>query len=502
MSTPDVFNQISQATRRRLTPTNRRVGFFVGIGLALIIYGLMPDVTPSETAIEAGFDNPRAAAVTLALIVLMGIWWMLEVVPLPVTGFLPIVVLPLAGVNSVGGVTASYGNRVIFLFLGGFLLSAALQRWNLHRQLALRVVLLFGTEPQRMVFGFMLATTLLGMWISNTATAIMMISIGATILALLRKHGASDPKLVASMMVGIAYASSVSGFGTIIASPPNALLVGYMVENYGITIGFGQWMLMGVPLSLFFMVIGWFLITHVFFKSDVPGLSGGDAIIRGELKKLGPLEAPQWRVIAIFALTVAGWVLLPLIWPDSPFTDEVVAMGAAIGLFVTPARGPAEGSLLDWSDTREVPWGILFLFGGGLALASEINSSGLSAWLAANMRSLSVLPIPLLIISVCAVTIVLNEFMSNTATAATLIPIAASMGISVGLGPLALALPVALAASCAFIMPASTPPNAIAIGTGLIKPKEFLRAGWIMSLVGLTLVSLVSIFLAPVIFGY
>ncbi len=502
MAASSVLERITDFSRVRLTPTGRRVGFFLGVLMAVLAYFAMPDIVPSEAAVEAGFDSPRAAAITLGLIMLMGVWWMLEVVPLAVTGLLPIVVLPLAGVNTVGGVTASYGNKVIFLFLGGFLLSAAMQRWNLHRQIALRVVLLFGTEPKRMVFGFMLATTLLGMWISNTATAIMMISIGASILGLLKRHGMNDPKLASSMMVGIAYASSISAFGTIIASPPNALLVGFLSENYGINIGFGEWMLVGVPLSLVFMVIGWFLVTHVTFKTTVKALPGGDDVIRKELARLGPMGRPQWRVVAVFAATIFGWVFLPFIWPGSPFTDEIVAMAASIALFVIPAQGPAQGSLLVWNDTKDVPWGILILFGGGLALASEIGASGLSDWLASKMQGLAHLPTPVLIVAVCVVTMLLTEFMSNTATAATLIPIAAAMGVSVGMGPLALALPVTFAASCAFMMPACTPPNAIAVGSGMVKPPELLNAGWRMSATGLVLLSLVCLFLAPLVFGY
>lgn len=489
-------------TRARVVPTSRKIGFLLGPLLALLVYSIMPDVIPTEASLEAGFESPRAAGVTLALIVLMAVWWMFEVVPLPVTALLPVIVIPLTGINSVGAVTASYGNKVIFLFLGGFLLSVAMQRWNLHKQIALRIVLIFGTEPKRMVFGFMLATMLLGMWISNTATAIMMISIGGSILSLLAAHGIKCSKLSSSLMVGIAYASSISAFGTIIASPPNALLVGYLSDNYSINIGFGEWMLVGVPLSCIFLLIGWYILTHGPFRTPLTDLPGGDDIMRSELEKLGPINKAQRRVIGVFALTIAAWILLPLLWPDSVFGDELVAMIAGVSLFIIPNGGPGEGSLLTWDDTKELPWGILYLFGGGLALASEIQTSGLSGWLAQQLHSLSALPTVLLIIGTCVITMLLTEFMSNTASAATLVPIAAAMAISVGLSPIALALPVTFAASCAFIMPACTPPNAIAVGSGLVKPKEFMRVGWMMSLSGLALISVAVVVVAPHVFGY
>lgn len=482
-------------------PTNRRVGFVLGPLLAIIVYLMMPDVAPIISAENDSVANPRSAAVTLAVIILMGIWWMLEVVPLPVTGLIPIVIFPLTDVSPLATVTANYGNKVIFLFLGGFLLSLAMQRWNLHKHIALRIVLFFGTEPKRLVFGFMVATMLLGMWISNTATAIMMISIGASILALFQRHGISCEKLSSSLMVGIAYASSISAFGTIIASPPNAFLVGYLSDNYNINIGFGQWMLFGVPLAFAFLTVGWFILTRIVFRSPLEHLPGGEEIVREELSRLGSITSAQRRVAIVFGITVTAWVGISLIWPDSVFSDEVVAMLAGIALFLIPAAGPYEGSLLDWEDTKRLPWGILLLFGGGLALASQIRLSGLSGWLADHLQTLEAWPEALLVIAVCVITMVLTEFMSNTASAATLIPIAATMGASVGVGPLALALPVTLASTCAFMMPACTPPNAVAVGSGHVKPAQLLQGGWMMSLSGLILISLTVIFVIPHIFN-
>ena len=496
------MSSITTLVRARITPTQRRVGFALGLALASLVYFAMPDIEPSPEALAIGLDNPRAGAVTLALIVLMAVWWMLEVVPLAVTGLLPVVIIPASGINTVGAVTASYGNKVVFLFLGGFVLSLAMQRWNLHRHIALRVVMLFGTRPKQLVFGFMFATMLLGMWISNTATAILMMSIGHSMIRLLKKHGVNDPNLNRSMLVGIAYSASISAFGTIIASPPNALLVGYLEESYGFTVGFGQWMLVGVPLSLVFLTICWFVLTHIVFRSSLHDLPGGRDIIRKELDALGPLNAGQRRVLYIFAAVIFGWVILPMIWPTSPITDEVVSIAAAISFFLVPAAGPASGSLLTWNDMRDLQWGILILFGGGLALAAEISSSGLSDWLASQLGGLAGLPTVALVVAVCAATMILTEFMSNTASASTLIPIAAALAVSVGMAPIALALPVTFASTCAFLMPASTPPNAVAVGSGMVKPKQLLKAGWMMTLSGLILIPLVSVTLAPIVFGF
>lgn len=477
----------------RTKPTTRRVGFLAGPLLALLTYLNMPDIEPTGAVLDG---NPRAAAVTLALIVLMGVWWMTEVLPLPATALLPAIVFPVFGVAEINDVAQSYSNKVIFLFLGGFVLALAMQRWNVHRHIALRVVLLFGTKPKRLVLGFMLATVLLGMWVSNTATAIMMLSIGASMIAMLRRHGVRDPKLFTSLIVGIAYSASISAFGTIIASPPNALLVGYLSDNYGIKIGFGQWMMFGVPLSLTFLLIGWYILTTFIYPAEVEDVPDGDALVRRELEALGKLTSPQRRVIAIFGATVASWILLPVIVPGTRITDEVIAVIAAVLFFLVPARGISRTPLLTWQDTQELQWGILLLFGGGLALASQITASGLSSWFADQVTGLNSLPTILLVVATCVVTMVLTEFMSNTASAATLIPIMATTGVAVGLSPLALALPTALAAACAFMMPACTPPNAIAVGSKFIRPHELLRAGWPMSLTGIVLITTVTLTLA------
>lgn len=467
--------------------------------LAALVYLAMPDVVPADAMADS---SPRAAATTAAVLVLMGVWWMTEALPLPVTALVPIVAFPILGGVELSSVAAPYANKVIFLFLGGFVLAIAMQRWQLHLRIALGVVRLVGTKSSRLVLGFMCATAFLSMWVSNTATAVMMLPIGMSVLTLLnQKKGAVDEKLSTSLMLGIAYAATIGSFGTIIGSPPNALMVGYLSETYGIEIGFGQWMMVGVPLSMVLLLLAWFVLTRIVFRSEVGEIPGEKEIIRGEIDKLGPMYRPQKLVIAVFALAAFSWVALPVLWPASPITDEVVAIIAAIALFLLPSGAPEGGRLLEWADTKELPWGILLLFGGGLALASQITASGLSDWIGEQANSLGGLPPILLVAAVCLITVVLTEFMSNTAAAATLLPIMGGVAAALGYNPLLLAMPVALAAACTFMMPAATPPNAIAFSSGYVKIPDMIRGGAPLSLASIALITLTVYALGGWVFG-
>ncbi|MBO3086983.1 SLC13 family permease [Cellulomonas dongxiuzhuiae] len=473
------------------------MGLVVGPLLAVLALWAVPDMQP-----EASGAPAYAGALTAATLVLMGVWWMTEALPLAVTALLPLVVLPVAGAAPIGDVAAPYANKVIFLFFGGFVLAIALQRWDVHLRIALGVVRLVGTAPRRLVLGMMLATALLSMWVSNTATAVMMLPIGVSVLALLgRERGEVDGRLSAALMLGIAYAATIGSFGTIIASPPNALLVGYMSETYGIEISFGQWMAVGLPLSVVFLLLAWLLLTRVVFRFDPAPLCDDDTVVRTELERLGPMGRPQRRVVAVFVLAAVSWIALPILWRDTPVTDEVVAILVAFLLFLLPSGEDCGGRLLDWSDTRELPWGILLLFGGGLALASQITSSGLSRWIGERAHGLGGLPTVVVVAVVCLLTVAMTEFMSNTATAATLLPIMSTVGASLGYGPLLLAVPVALAAGCTFMMPAATPPNAIAYSSGYVRVPDMMRAGAPLSVASVLLVTLTVTTLASWVLG-
>ena len=466
-------------------PSRSTVGLVAGPVLAALVAWLVPDMTP-----EAAGAPAYAGALTAATLVLMGVWWMTEALPLAVTALLPLVILPVSGVEPMAEVAAPYANKVIFLFFGGFVLAIALQRWDVHLRIALGVVRLVGTAPRRLVLGMMTATALLSMWVSNTATAVMMLPIGVSVLAMLgRERGRVDPRLSSALMLGIAYAATIGSFGTIIASPPNALLVGYLSETYGLEIGFGQWMAVGLPLSVVFLLLAWFVLTRVVFRFDPAPLCEDESVVRAELRRLGPMGAPQHRVVAVFALAAVSWIALPFVWPGTPVNDEVVAVVVAVLLFLLPSGADCGGRLLDWSDTRELPWGILLLFGGGLALASQITASGLSVWIGERAHGLDGMPTLVVVAAVCALTVLLTEFMSNTATAATLLPIMSGVGVALGHGPLLLAAPVALAAGCTFMMPAATPPNAIAYSSGYVRVPDMLRAGFPLSVSSIVLVT-------------
>lgn len=482
----------------------RRAGLAAGLVAAGLIYAALPD------------DLATPAKVTAATAVLMGIWWMTEAIPIPATALVPLIVFPIASDVDIDTVGASYGNSIIFLFMGGFMLALAMQRWNLHRRVALRTVRAMGTRPPMVVAGFMLATAFLSMWVSNTATAVMMIPIGVSVLVLVTDlHDAESGELTdqadddhpeletaalkqaviesdfgTALILGIAYAASIGSLATIIGTPPNTLLVGYLREAHGISIGFGQWMLVGLPLAAIFLVIAWAVLTKVLFPPEIDDIPGGRGLIDDEIRLLGPSSAAEKRVAAIFAFAAAAWVTTPLIWPDNtPITDAGIAMVAAFLLFVLPAGAQRGVRLLPWHTAEKLPWGVLLLFGGGLALSAQFGSSGLTEWIGEQTAGLGGLPVVLMLVILTGGIIFLTELTSNTATAATFLPVAGGVALGIGVDPLLLAIPVALAATCAFMLPVATPPNAIAYGSGYVTVGQMVRGGLGLNLVGIMLIT-------------
>jgi solute carrier family 13 (sodium-dependent dicarboxylate transporter), member 2/3/5 len=439
---------------------------------------------------------------------------------------------------AVDDVGASYGSNIIFLFMGGFLLALAMQRWNLHRRIALQTVRVMGTKPAQMVAGFMVATAFLSMWVSNTATAVMMLPIGVSVLLLLPNllsdaagakfdagpesdaggegsgHAAkgADPQSTevkdaiiesnfgTALMLGIAYAASIGSLGTIIGTPPNTLLVGYLQDAHDINIGFGQWMLVGVPLSVVMLVITWFLLTKVLFKPEIDHIPGGRELIGRELHKLGPMSTGEKFVLAIFALAALSWVFVPVIFDSPPISDAGIAMAVGLLLFLLPAGAGRGVRLLDWDSAVKLPWGVLLLFGGGLALSAQFSSSGLTEWIGERAGTLGTVPVLLIVVIFAAGIIFLTELTSNTATAATFLPVAGGVAVGLGLDPMLLAIPVALAATCAFMLPVATPPNAIAFGSGYVTIGQMIRGGLWLNLIGIVLITLVTMTLAVWVF--
>ena len=496
----------------------RIIGLLVGLALAAALFFLLP---------EAMGHNARLTAATAAL---MAVWWMTEALPIPATALVPLVVFPAMTVPveaadgtssaiSFDSIGASYGNNVIFLFMGGFFLALAMQRWNLHRRIALLVLKVMPSRPGAMIAGFMIATGFLSMWVSNTATAVMMLPIGMSVLSLVSQvtkgtGGAAPTGSVTldadgnpvkelaqvmrtnfgtALMLGIAYAASLGSLGTLIGTPPNAFLAGYMSENYDRTIGFGEWMVVGVPLSVIFMFICWFLLVKVLFKPEMDEIPGGKQLIRDELAKLGPVSQGEWRVLTVFVLAAVSWISIPLIadavGQSAWISDAGIAMVAGLLLFFIPGGAERGVKLLDWKSAKELPWDVLLLFGGGLALSGMFARSGLTEAIGDLASGMNGVPIILVIAVLTTAILFLTELTSNTATAATFIPVAAGIALGMGVDPFLFAAPVALAATCAFMLPVATPPNAVAYGSGYVTIGQMVRGGLWLNLIGVLLIT-------------
>ncbi|MBT6094341.1 MAG: DASS family sodium-coupled anion symporter [Rhodospirillaceae bacterium] len=469
---------------------------------ALLFAGLL-FAPPPDGLTETGW---RVAGVA----VLMAVWWLSEAIPVPVTALLPILLLPLLDVLPIKKVAASYAHPLIFLFMGGFIIALALERWHLHRRIALKVLVLFGTRPAMLVAGFMLATAGLSMWISNTATTVMMIPIAMSVLALLHDDKVAhmdekeDRHFRTALMLGIAYAASIGGVGTLIGTPPNALLAAYMADAHGRAIGFGQWMVFALPLVALMLPIAWWMLVSVVYPLGRAPIQGAAAVIAGELAGMGKMTTPERRVAFVFVTAALLWVLrapLGSLLPDLALSDAGIAIGAALALFILPAGAASKTErLMTWEQALKLPWGVLILFGGGLALAAAIQSSGLAKWIGGALSGGENWPVLAAVGIVALLIVFLTEITSNTATTAVFLPVAASVAPP-GLDPLLLTAAVALSASCAFMMPVATPPNAIVFGTGNVTIQQMARAGLMLNVIAVVLISLIITALAPLVFS-
>lgn len=433
-----------------------------------------------------------------ATVVLMAAWWITEAIPIAGTALLPVVLFPLLGVADPGTVTGAYANPVIFLFLGGFLIAIAMERWGLHRRLALRVVGLLGATPRRILLGFMLSSALLSMWISNTAAAMMMVTIAMAVLASMGPgpagSGAPFPR---ALMLAIAYSCSLGGVMTIIGSPPNAILVGILSRAHGIEVSFVDWMMIGIPAGTAMLAILWLVVSRIAVRGPI-STSGADlaGAIGDQVMTLGPMTRDERGVAVVFAAVAVSWIARGLV--DLPLAvaidDSTIAIAGAIALFVWPSAGQRGRFLLDGESLKRVPWDIIILFGGGFALAQGVADSGLTGYIAERFSALRDLP-PLVIVGAVAATVVfLTEVTSNTATASLLIPVAGALAAAVAMRPQDLMLVTALAASFAFMLPVATPPNAIAYGSRMLTIPFMARTGLALNVAGvLVLVALVAL---------
>lgn len=464
-------------------------GLVVGIVLAVTVFFATPDSLSLD------------AQITASVAVLMGTWWITEALPLAATALLPLVLFPMFGVTALGDISSSYAGDTIFLFLGGFLLALALQRWNLHKRIALHIVLIVGTKPTHLIGGFMIATAVLGMWVSNTATAMMMIPMGMAVVGLIEaKEGIpKKSKMGVGLIIGIAYAATISAFGTIIGSPVNVVVAGYIRETLEYNITFLEWMSYGLPLLIVFLAIGWFVIAKWLWRPETKELPGGRELFQQQLADLGKMSTGERLVGVVFLCTALSWILVPLIFSDPWADDATIAMMAGLAVFLIPAKPRAGVMLMDWESTKNVPWGVLILFGGGLALSSQITGTGLAEWLGDSLSGLSDLPQWALVLVLVLLMLVLTEFTSSTATASAFVPVVGGVAIGIGQDPVVFAIAAGLACLCAFMFPVGTPPNAIAFASGSITLPQMMRTGIWMNVVGLVLVTATVLILVPLV---
>jgi sodium-dependent dicarboxylate transporter 2/3/5 len=458
-------------------------GWILGPG-ALLITLLLPP--PEGLSIE-GWRTAGAA-------LLMAVFWICESVPIPVTALLPLVLFPALHLGDIRETAAPFANPVIYLFFGGFLIALAMQRWGLHRRVAINLIGAMGTQPSRLVGGFLLASAAVSMWVSNTATALMMLPIAVSIIHMMPATGdnvRARKTFAAALMLAVAYGATTGGMATLIGTPPNALLAAYVGKVYGFNIGFGQWMLLGVPVMLVTLPAVYLVLTRVSFKLEKGEIPGMAERIQSERAGLGSWSRGEIGVLVVFVFTALGWIFQPLLVKSLPLlTDTTIAIMGGLALFFIPINLKRGEFLMNWDATKTMPWDVLLLFGGGLSLAGNIEKHGLSRYLGTLCAGLEGIPMMAILCVVCFGILMLTELTSNTATAATFLPIAAALGTSLGENPLLFLIPTALAANCSYMLPVGTPPNAIVFGSGHVTLPQMAKAGmWL------------NVLLVPIIIG-
>ena len=474
--------------------TSQKVGMFLGPALLLLmLFTGTPD------------DLPAEAWITAAIGVLMAVWWATEAVPIAVTALLPIVLFPMFGVASIQDTVPPYANKVIFLFLGGFIVAFAMQRWNLHRRIALSVLQHTGGDGRSLVGGFMLASALISMWVMNTSTTMMLLPIAVSIITVIHKTVTTlDEKAKEdfqfSLLLGVAYGATIGGIATLVGTAPNAMFAAFMLENYDTSINFANWMMVGLPLSALMLPLAWIALTRWVFKVDFITSDEARAALRTMKLDMGSITVPEIRVAIVFLLMASTWILRPVLVKIpalAALDDSLIAVAGAILLFLVPSGEKSDPLLLRWKYAEQLPWGVLLLFGGGLTLAGAVSRTGLAAWLGSSLNAVGALPLIAIVILAATLIIFLTELTSNIATTATFLPVVGAIAIEAGYDPIVLAVPVTLAASCAFMLPVATPPNAIVFGSGMLTIPRMARAGLVLNLIGIVLVSAVAYKLAP-----
>ncbi len=451
-----------------------------------------------------GLEYPARFVAATGL--LMAIWWATEAIPLPATALLPIIAFPLAGVASIEESASPYANPIIFLFLGGFIVALAVERSQLHRRIALLIFRAMGKSGKGLVAGFMLAAALLSMWISNTSTTLMLFPIAVSLALVvgetspgLSEKGKHDFQI--ALLLGLAYGASIGGVATLVGTPTNAFMAGFLQSEYQLEIPFAQWMMIGIPVSIILLPLGWVLLTRFLYPvSFTSSAETRDALAR-RYDELGAMSVAEKRTAILFLLLILGWTLRKPIAAATGIeglSDAGVAMTAALVAFVIPS-GSDRHALVTWSDTTRLPWGVLILFGGGLSLAAALSATGMTLWLGQQLAPLGAINHVLLVVALTTLVIFLTELTSNVATTATLLPVVAALAFELGLDPLILVVPVTIAASCAFMLPVATPPNAIVFSSGEVQIKEMMRAGLWLNIAAIALVSIIAVWLVPAV---
>ena len=489
----------------------KTIVFFLGIGLFVAVL-LMP---APEGMSPVG---KRAAAVAL----LMASWWIGEVLPIPATSIIPLALYPLLGILKSTETARCYGNQNIFLFLGGFFIAMAMQKWNLHRRIALHIIRAVGANPRRMILGFMIATAFLSMWISNTATTMMMLPIAlAVVMQLGEVEGEQDsrscgPSFPKALMLAIAYSASIGGIATLIGTPPNIVFAGVVRNLYpdAPEVNFVKWITFGLPFVVIFLPLVWLLLTRVLFRIRVREVAGARDVVENELSKLGKMNSGEKWTLAVFVLTALGWLFrknidtglftIPgwseLLGVEKMVHDSTVAIIGALLLFVIPVDRAGRDHVLDWKWASKIPWGILLLFGGGFALAKSFSTTGLSEWIGGSLAGIVGIHPFFTIMGICFMMTFLTELTSNTAVTTIMMPVLAAAAVSTGTHPFLFMIPAAVSASCAFMLPVATPPNAIVFGSGYLTIPQMARTGLLLNLIGVLLVSVFAYLVALPIF--
>lgn len=438
----------------------------------------------------------------LASTVWIAIWWITEAIPIAATALLPIVLFPLSGSLDISSTTSSFGHKYVFLYLGGFIIAIAIEKWNLHKRIALNIIRVIGTNVKKIILGFMVATAFLSMWISNTATSVMMLPIGIAIIKQLKDNPETDKdeNLIfgKALMLAIAYSASIGGIATLIGTPPNLVLAGIVSETYGYEITFLQWFMFGFPISILLIFICWKYLSSFAFSFKQHEFPGGKKEIKRLLSSLGKISYEEKLVAFVFAATAFCWItrsfLLQKLFPQ--LDDTIIAIIFALVLFIIPTKTKNK-KLMSWKDAKTLPWGIILLFGGGMALAKGFETSGLALWIGNQMIALTGFNIIIIILLLITAVNFLTEITSNLATTAMLLPVLAPMALSIDIHPYILMVSATVAASCAFMLPVATPPNAVVFGSGYLSIPDMVKKGFFMNIISIFILTAFVYLLLP-----